>query len=191
MEGEVCVQDHKLADTYVDSSPGSLLEERGLSPPPGFRGESLGNNTCSSEHGSTDGEPSECRLCKHCGCMLTTDYVWLRNFGNSDLHVSQNRKLSLYDLNSIQITAKHNLSTKWHCVQSQCLQKWSACKSVSSLVRASTPSYQFWRCSLQCVMSMTAYDSEISFVIQRETSKAQCFSEACPGMRLRLQARAH
>lgn len=41
MEGEVCVQDHKLADTYVDSSPGSFLEERGLSPPPVFRGESL------------------------------------------------------------------------------------------------------------------------------------------------------
>ena len=40
MEGEVCVQDHKLADTYVDSSPGSFLEERGLSPPPVFRGES-------------------------------------------------------------------------------------------------------------------------------------------------------
>ena len=72
MEGEVCVQDHKLADTYADSFPGSFLEKRGLSPPPVFRGES------SLEHGSMDGEATRCRLCKHCGCswlLITSDYV--------------------------------------------------------------------------------------------------------------------
>ena len=25
-----------------------------------------------------DGEATECRLCKHCGCMLNTDYIRLR-----------------------------------------------------------------------------------------------------------------
>ena len=24
-----------------------------------------------------EGEDNECRLCKHCGCMLKTDYIWL------------------------------------------------------------------------------------------------------------------
>ena len=24
-----------------------------------------------------DDEATECRLCKHCGCMLNTDYIWL------------------------------------------------------------------------------------------------------------------
>ena len=24
---------------------------------------------------SLDGEATECRLCKHCGCMLNTDYI--------------------------------------------------------------------------------------------------------------------
>ena len=26
---------------------------------------------------SNDGEATECRLCKHCRCMLNTDYLWL------------------------------------------------------------------------------------------------------------------
>ena len=31
-----------------------------------------------------DGEATECRLCKHCGCMLNTDYIWLRKSSSSE-----------------------------------------------------------------------------------------------------------
>ena len=33
---------------------------------------------------SLDGEATECRLCKHCGCMLNTDYIWLRKSRGSE-----------------------------------------------------------------------------------------------------------
>ena len=37
-------------------------------------------DTCVSKepkYRGLDGEDNECRLCKHCGCMLSTDYIWL------------------------------------------------------------------------------------------------------------------
>ena len=58
---------------------------------------------------SLGGEATECSLCKHCGCMLNTDYIWLHLI-TSD-YVSQvaqwkltrtrirNRKLTLCALN--------------------------------------------------------------------------------------------
>jgi len=36
-----------------------------------------------------DGEATECRLCKHCGCMLiTSDYIWLHKSDYIWLHKS-------------------------------------------------------------------------------------------------------
>ena len=38
---------------------------------------------------SLKGEATECRVCKHCGCMLNTDYIWLHKSSSSekiDLH---------------------------------------------------------------------------------------------------------
>ena len=145
-------------------------------------------NTCALEQRGKDGEATGCRLCKHCGCMLNTDYVWLCKSGNSDMHVSQKQEIKFVwpklHTNNSRAQSFHKVtlcavavSAKVNCMQ-----------NVSSLVRASTPSYRFWRSSLQCVMSMTVYDSKTSFVMHRETSTAQCFSEACPEMRLRLQA---
>ena len=30
------------------------------------------------------GEATDCSLCKHCGCMLNTDYIWLRKSSSSE-----------------------------------------------------------------------------------------------------------
>ena len=30
---------------------------------------------CIQNNRGLDGEDNECRLCKHCGCMLNTDYI--------------------------------------------------------------------------------------------------------------------
>ena len=32
-------------------------------------------DNCASKEPSLDGEATECRLCKHCGYMLNTDYI--------------------------------------------------------------------------------------------------------------------
>ena len=48
-----------------------------------------------------DGEDNECRLCKHCGCMLNTDYIWLHKSSSSekfDCTQTRNRKLTLCGL---------------------------------------------------------------------------------------------
>ena len=54
-----------------------------------------------SKYRGLDGEATECRLCKHCGCMLNTDYIWLRKSSSSekiDPTQTRNRKLTLCGL---------------------------------------------------------------------------------------------
>ena len=75
MEGEVWIQDYKM-QTRVSKEP----KYRGL-----------------------DGEDNECRLCKHCGYMLNTDYIWLHKSGNSekiDPHADQKQEI---DLSKVEI----------------------------------------------------------------------------------------
>ena len=39
-------------------------------------GDNTTNCVCKEpEYRSLDGEATGCRLCKHCGCMLNTDYI--------------------------------------------------------------------------------------------------------------------
>ena len=41
-------------------------------------------------------EATECRLCKHCGCMLSTDYIWLCKSSSSekiDPHMDQKQEI--------------------------------------------------------------------------------------------------
>ena len=42
-----------------------------------------------SKYRSLDGEATECRLWKHCGCMLNSGYIWLCKSCNS-------KKIHLY-----------------------------------------------------------------------------------------------
>jgi len=49
------------------------------------------------------GEATECRLCKHCGCMLNTDYIWLHKWSSSeriDLHTNQKQEINFVWPNS-------------------------------------------------------------------------------------------
>ena len=57
-------------------------------------------DTCVSKepkYKALDGEATECRLCKHCGCMLNTDYIWLRKSSSSekiDPHVDLKQEIN-------------------------------------------------------------------------------------------------
>ena len=46
------------------------------------------NSVCNEpKYRSLDGEATECRLCKHCSCILntvTSDYIWLRKSSSSE-----------------------------------------------------------------------------------------------------------
>ena len=69
---------------------------------------------------SLDGEATECRLCKHCACMLNTDYGKASTCSSEkiDPHADQNRKLTCVALCSIE----HSLScySKWRSLVSGC-----------------------------------------------------------------------
>ena len=57
-------------------------------------------DTCVSrepKYRGLDGEAAECRLCKHCGCMLNTDYIWLHKSSSSekiDPHADQKQEIN-------------------------------------------------------------------------------------------------
>ena len=57
-------------------------------------------DTCVSKgpkYRGLDGEATECRLCKHCGCMLNTDYIWLHKSSSSekiDPHADQQQEIN-------------------------------------------------------------------------------------------------
>ena len=48
-----------------------------MSVPPGTVADisSMGGIPLIAQYRGLDGEATECRLCKHCGCMLNTDYI--------------------------------------------------------------------------------------------------------------------
>ena len=57
-------------------------------------------DTCVSKepkYRGLDGEAIEYRLCKHCGCVLNTDYIWLRKSSSSekiDPHADQKQEIN-------------------------------------------------------------------------------------------------
>ena len=61
-------------------------------------------DTCASrepKYRGLDGEATECRLCKHSGCVLNTDYILLHKSSSSEKLTStltRNRKLTLCGL---------------------------------------------------------------------------------------------
>ena len=61
-------------------------------------------DTCVSKepkYRGLDGEDNECRLCKHCGCMLKTDYIWLHKSRKLTAHtVDQKQEINFVWPNS-------------------------------------------------------------------------------------------
>ena len=75
---------------------------------------------------SLDGEATECRLCKNCGCMLNTDYIWLCKSSSSekiDPHGDQKQEINfVWPKLLLRAGLIHALSMNWIF-----MQLWSVC----------------------------------------------------------------
>ena len=74
-----------------------------------------------------DGEATECRLCKHCGCMLNTDYIWLHKSSRSekiDQHVDQKQEINFVWPNASAMSHMHSSKLmqvlSWHISMAAC-----------------------------------------------------------------------
>ena len=96
-----------------------------------------------------DGEATECKLCKHCGCVLNTDYTWLRKSSSSkkiNPHADQKQ-----EINFVWPEPPENKTTRTgkrtYIVKSQiwcCYQTLSSTYITSSIMRGKHTQYWKW-----------------------------------------------